>query len=145
MKIEFEWPDSVPLDQIDVPFIQGMLDRMAQGFFNYGHMRRYENRSNSLKNIVIRLCKYAGLSEIEKIVRELQSHPVSLTTTLNTEYLIDAANYSMMEFVKPGYTDAYFKATSKKDSPGAIVSGNFAKGKEDYLVPNQEKKVREGD
>ena len=122
MKIFFEWPDSVPTDQIDEVFIQGMLNRMAVGFHNYGHMRRYENTSNSLKNIKIRLDKYEE--------------------THNTEFLMDAANYCMMEFVKSQFPDAYFKATNKEESPGAIVGGRFVKGKEDY--PKQ-KIQREGD
>lgn len=145
MKIEFNWPDSVPQDQIDIPFIQGMLDRMAQGFHNYGHMRRYENQSNSLKNVIIRLCKYAGLDLVKVIVNELTAHPVSLERSKNTEYLIDASNYCMMEFVKPCFDGAYFKSTSKEESPGAIVGGNFAKGKEDYPKDRRTYTRREGD
>lgn len=126
MKIELNWPDSVPQDQIDIPFIQGMLNRMAVGFHNYGHMRRYENKSNSLKNVKIRLEKYE------------QSH--------NTEFLIDAANFTMMEFVKPGFEDAFFKSTTKEESPGVIVNGKLVKGKEDYEVPPVMRKfLREGD
>lgn len=131
MKIKFNWPDSVPEDQIDIPFIQGMLDRMAVGFHNYGHMRRYENVSNSLKNVIIRLAKYAGMNNIQEIVKEL-SVRIDLPPTGNTEFLMDAANYAMMEFVKPGFDFAYFEPTTKEDSPGAIVDGKHVKGKEDY-------------
>src|SRR5579859_734526 len=112
--IKLKLPDMVPLSQIDVPFIQGMLDRMAMGFFNYGHMRRYEVKSHSLKNVRMRLKHY------EK--------------TKNTEFLMDAANYCMMEFVNPSIKGAFFEATTKKESPGAIVDGKKVKGKEDYDV-----------
>lgn len=122
MKITFDWPDSVPVDQIDVPFIQGMLDRMCFGFYNYGHMRRYENVSHSLTNVKMRLDKYE------------QTH--------NTEFLMDAANYCMMEFVKPCFHDAFFKSTDKSESPGAIVDGCLVKGKEDYPKTRTQ---REGD
>ena len=122
MKIEFDWPDSVPEDQIDKPFIQGMLDRMAFGYHNYGHMRRDENVSNSLKNVRIRLDKYEE--------------------THNTEFLMDASNYCMMEFVKPGFSDAFFRPTTKEESPGAIVGGRHVQGKEDYP---KTRTIREGD
>lgn len=111
-KITLDWPDSVPIDQIDIPFIQGMLNRMAFGFHNYGHMRRYEKKSHSLKNIKIRLKEYER--------------------TKNTEFLMDAANYAMMEFCVPSLKGAHFRPTSKAESPGAIVDGKHVKGKEDY-------------
>jgi hypothetical protein len=110
--IKLHLPDMVPLNQIDIPFIQGMLDRMAVGFFNYGHMRRYEVKSHSLKNAEIRIKHYKK--------------------TKNTEFLMDAANYCMMEFVNPSIKGAFYEATTKKQSPGAIVDGKYVKGKEDY-------------
>lgn len=150
MKIEFDWPDSVPQDQIDIPYIQGMLNRMAVGFHNYGHMRRYEKRSNSLKNILIRLIRYAGWGNIEDSLKEIKS--LELYGTYNTEFLMDAANYCMMEFCVPSYQYAFFKATNKQESPGAIVDGKHVKGKEDYDAPltsfqqgKKQKQVREGD
>jgi hypothetical protein len=143
MKIEFDFPDSVPVDQIDVSFIQGMLNRMAFGYHNYGHMRRYEKVSNSLKNSVIRLCKYAGLETIAAIVDELRSRDIALERTANTEFLMDAANFNMMEFVKPSLPGAQFTATTKDQSPGAIVDGRHVKGREDYLESKRVK--REGD
>lgn len=123
MKIEFNWPDNVPEDQIDKEFIQGMLDRMAVGFFNYGPMRRYDNIPNSLENIKIRLRKYEE--------------------SKNTEFLMDAANYCMMEFVRPFFPNAYYRPTTKEESPGAIVGGKLVHGKEDYI--SSKKIQREGD
>jgi hypothetical protein len=111
-EIKLKFPNSIPLDQLDIPFLQGMLDRMAVGFYNYGNMRRNENKSNSLKNIEIRLKKYKA--------------------THNTEFLMDAANFCMMEFVKSSFEDAYFKTTNKAESPGSVVNGKLCKGKEDY-------------
>lgn len=132
MKIELNWPDNVPEDHIDKEFIQGMLNRMIFGFYNYGHMRRYENVSSSLKNSLIRLCKYAGVDTIERLINEIKSLNIDLFRTANTEFLIDSSNYNMMEFVKPSIPDTFFKATSKEESPGAIVGGRHVKGKEDY-------------
>src|SRR5258708_14634697 len=113
MKIELNWPDSVPVDQINIEFLQGMLDRMAVGFHNYGHMRRQHNRTDNLKCKNLRIDKYKE--------------------TKNTEYLIDDANYAMMEFTVPGIEGAFFKTTSKDESPGVIVDNRLVKGKEDYI------------
>ena len=38
--------------------------------------------------------------------------------TGNTEYLCDAANYLMFEFMYPQRSDAYFKATDSSESAG---------------------------
>lgn len=40
--------------------------------------------------------------------------------TGNTEYLVDAANYLMFEFMFPQVKGAYFKATDSKDSAGIV-------------------------
>lgn len=40
--------------------------------------------------------------------------------TGNTEYLVDAANYLMFEFMYPQVKGAYFKATDSKDSAGIV-------------------------
>lgn len=43
-------------------------------------------------------------------------------STRNTEYLCDAANYLMFEFMYPQVEGAYFKATNSKDSAGVAYS-----------------------
>lgn len=40
--------------------------------------------------------------------------------TGNTEYLTDAANYLMFEFMYPSVPNAYFKATESKESAGIV-------------------------
>lgn len=40
--------------------------------------------------------------------------------TGNTEYLLDAANYLMFEFMYPQHKKAHFKATDSKDSAGIV-------------------------
>lgn len=40
--------------------------------------------------------------------------------TGNTEYLCDAANYLMFEFMFPQHPNAHFKATDSKDSAGIV-------------------------
>lgn len=48
--------------------------------------------------------------------------------TKNTEYLLDAMNYLMFEFMWPQLPGAFFKATDSKDSAGIVgLSVNEAK------------------
>lgn len=124
MQLKLKWPDSVPSDQIDLPFIQGMLDRMAFGYHNYGHMRRKLDRPDNIKNIQIRLKEYKK--------------------TGNTEFLMDAANFAMMEFAVPSHPDAFFKPTGSDASPGAIVAGKHIRHRPDK-PERREVKRREGD
>lgn len=41
-------------------------------------------------------------------------------STGNTEYLLDAANYLMFEFMFPQVPGAYFRATDSKESAGIV-------------------------
>lgn len=59
-----------------------------------------------------------------KLVNALESHDMCIKKYLdtgNTEYLVDAANYLMFEFMYPQKDNAYFKATDSKESAG--ISG----------------------
>lgn len=50
-------------------------------------------------------------------------------STGNTEYLCDAANYMMFEFMFPQIEGAYFSATSSSESAGIVgISVNEMKG-----------------
>jgi hypothetical protein len=107
--VNFKWPKSIPEDQIDKPFIQGMMDRMGFGYHNYGHMRRKYDRPDNLKNVKIRIDRYRK--------------------TGNTEWLIDAANFLMMEFAVPSHHKAHFRATESSESPGSAVAGRIIRNK----------------
>ena len=55
------------------------------------------------------------------LVNALESHDMCIKKyqeTGNTEYLCDAANYLMFEFLYPRHKDAYFKATGSDESAG---------------------------
>lgn len=57
----------------------------------------------------------------EKLVNAIESHDMCVKKYLktgNTEYLCDAANYLMFEFMYPQSEDAYFKATDSGESAG---------------------------
>lgn len=60
----------------------------------------------------------------EKLVNAIESHDLCVKKYLetgNTEYLCDAANYLMFEFMYPQHPKAHFRATSSSESAG--VSG----------------------
>lgn len=54
--------------------------------------------------------------------------------THNTEYLCDAANYLMFEFMYPSYEDAKFKATDSNESAG--IYGMSVKEMEEFANGN---------
>lgn len=80
-------------------FLDGMRDRMEVSYAKYGPVRdAYPSKFNAMEDLQRRLCKY-----IE---------------TGNTEWLIDAANFCMIEFMCPSHPRAHFKATESHESPG---------------------------
>lgn len=91
-----------PASEFSGEFMQAMLNRVAVGFFQYGPVAQAQ--TDHLKNARHRLDQY------EK--------------TGNTEFLIDAANFAMFEFMAPGIPGASFKATDHTDSPGIILAGS---------------------
>ena len=59
----------------------------------------------------------------DKLVNAIKSHDLCVEKykeTGNTEYLLDAANYLMFEFMYPQKEGAYFKATDSDGSAGTV-------------------------
>lgn len=56
--------------------------------------------------------------ELAKAVDCIQERLDLYKKTGNTEYLIDVANFAMIEFKYPAVKDAYFKAEDSDKSPG---------------------------
>jgi hypothetical protein len=100
--VTFRWPETVPQDQFSHQFIQGMLDRMALGFFKYGkHQDSVDAGVHFLESLDVRLDTYRESG--------------------NTEYLMDVANIAMIEFLHPQIPDAYFEPTDSDGSPGRVA------------------------
>lgn len=107
--ITLRLPDGVPTSEVSVTFLQGMVDRMGLSYFKYGLVEeaygpRVVNRGDALRSMRKRLDKY----------RE----------TGNTEWLMDAANFDMIEFMFPDHEEAHFRPTDADESPGRIVNGS---------------------
>lgn len=82
-------------------FHQGMIDRMYTGNLKYGDIRStFPHTTDALACVQLRIQKY----------RE----------TGNTEWLIDAANMLMIEFMLPAHPNAHYRPTESHESPGGI-------------------------
>lgn len=94
-----KWPENIPTTEFSEAFVQGMADRMAVSFCKYGPIAEaFPSRVDALATLQLRLEAYAR--------------------TGNTENLIDAANYALIEFLRPRHPEAHFKAEDGKASPG---------------------------
>lgn len=88
--------------QISEKFIQGMVDRMFMGYYRYGPIEKtFPNKVDALGCLQLRLKKYEE--------------------TGNTEWLIDGANFLMIEFIRPKHPNAHFQPTEDDQSPGGIT------------------------
>lgn len=108
-----------PDDQISVVFLQGMVNRMATSYHKYGHVKdNFPQLMDAEAALLDRLRKYQE--------------------TGNTEWLLDVANYAMIEFMHPRHPEAHFRATDAAESPGRIMTdGKRTKEtKEAFFGPN---------
>lgn len=94
--------DDILKTQVSDQFLRGMVARMEMSFFKYGDVRdAYPERFDAIACLHQRLAKY--------------------NETGNTEFLIDAANFAMIEFMLPKKSDAFFHPTDSDQSPGRIT------------------------
>lgn len=94
--------------EISPKFLQGMINRMVMGSLKYNKIvKDFPHKIDAIA------CLHQRLQEYDK--------------TGNTEWLIDAANYAMIEFMLPRHKDAHYRATDSKESPGRILDGEVTK------------------
>jgi hypothetical protein len=80
-------------------FVEGMKSRMVVSYYKYGKVSdAYPEKVNAITSLTDRLRKYAE--------------------TGNTEFMIDAANFAMIEFMHPSHPSAFFEGTDSDQSPG---------------------------
>lgn len=105
-----------PESEYDMDFLQGMLDRMTVSFFKYGAVKDgYPSRLDALKSLQQRIEKYQQ--------------------TGNTEFLVDVANFAMIEFMRPSIPGAHFEATDSDQSSGRTSrSGKISNEKNENLT-----------
>lgn len=114
-----ELDTNAPKTEYSERFLQGMLDRMAVSFYKYGRVSdAYPHSMSALDSLLQRLKSYKE--------------------TGNTEFLMDAANFSMIEFMHPSHSEAHYTPTDSDGSPGrttnhGIVTHETNTAKRDHL------------
>ena len=102
-----KWPDSIPVTEFSAGFVQGMADRMAVSYCKYGAVAEaYPHRVNAIDSLKKRLERYEQDG--------------------NTEWLMDVANFAMIEFMHPRHGGAHFRATDSDESPGRVWNSGSA-------------------
>ena len=94
-------PAEILRTEFSEQFVQYMKNRMVASHFKYGSVREAAGKVNFLKDVARRVELYLS--------------------TGNTEWLVDAANNLMMEFMFPSVADAHFAATDSGASPGRTM------------------------
>ena len=93
--------DTVPATEFSDTFVQGMYDRMAVSYFKYGPVAKgYPDKVDAIASLRVRLDRYVE--------------------TGNTEWLMDVANFAMIEFMRPRHPGAHFKGTDD-DTTGRVL------------------------
>lgn len=83
-------------------FIELMKNRVEVSHFKYGSVRKNYRTGN-----------IDALASLQKCIDEYKE-------TGNTEYLVDASNYAMFEFMFPQIPGAFFKSTDSSESAGIV-------------------------
>jgi len=89
-----------PLDtEFSEKFVEYMKNRMEVSFYKYGPLKEaYPFKVDAIKSALTRIEKYKE--------------------TGNGEFLVDAANFLMIETMSPAHKNYHFEATDSDKSPG---------------------------
>lgn len=87
------------MSEFSEDFVDKMRKRMQMSLYKYGPLEKaYPHKISAIESAHMRIGKYVE--------------------TGNTEWLVDAANFMMIEFMFPSHKDAHFEATDAGESPG---------------------------
>lgn len=93
--------EGIPETEYAPRFLQSMVNAMGVSFYKYGAVAgAYPSLVNALDSLQKRVEKYLA--------------------TGNTEYLIDVANFAMIEFMHPSLEGAHYQPTDADGSPGRV-------------------------
>lgn len=94
----------VPKSEFSEIFSQGMYDRMAVSYFKYGKVADgYPDKVDAIASLELRLQRYKE--------------------TGNTEWLMDVANFAMIEFMRPRHPKAHFKGLDGDTTGRKTIKG----------------------
>lgn len=95
--------EDILMTEFSQPFVNGMRNRMVVAYHRYGSVAdAYPAKIRALDSLELRLREYKA--------------------TGNVEFLIDAANFAMIEFMHPAHPKAHFRSTDESESPGRVAS-----------------------
>lgn len=87
-------------------FSELMEARMRTSHYKYGDLdKSYPFPANAMASLEVRLQLYRD--------------------TGNVEWLIDVANFAMIEALYPAHPNAHFRPTSSDESPGLVKDTNY--------------------
>lgn len=103
--------EGIPVSEFSVPFLQGMVNRMAVSYHKYGPISQgYPADVDAIASLRMRLERYEEDG--------------------NTEWLMDVANFAMIEFMLPRHPEAHYRPTDSRESPGRVnTAGRQTGGK----------------
>lgn len=105
-------PPGIPETEFSEEFVTGMRNRMAVSYHKYGAVAdAYPHKVDAIASLGVRLSRYAE--------------------TGNTEWLMDVANFCMIEFMHPRHPNAHFQGTDDDASPGRVSLRNGRDDKRD--------------
>lgn len=91
----------VPKTEFSKNFLQGMISRMGVSFYKYKSVRlAYPDKVDAIASLEVRLARYKE--------------------TGNTEWLMDVANFAMIEFMHPAHPEAKYDPQDSDTSPGRV-------------------------
>lgn len=90
-----------PASEFCEEFVVGMRKRMAVSYHKYGAVKDAAGKVDEVASLKTRLSRYEEDG--------------------NTEWLIDVANFAMIEFMQPQHPDAHYRPTDSDESPGRTV------------------------
>jgi hypothetical protein len=125
MKITINIPDQVyqqdPAYKKYFEALQMMVNRMAVSHYKYGKINGNGPAVDELKSGLQRAAMYdTRYLKSKKIWQGRTPKPLN---TGNTENLIDAANFMLLEYMFPKHRDAEFEAQPSSASPGLAKAG----------------------
>lgn len=99
--------------------------------------REYSNEFDELRKnrMVVSYYKYGPIRKnygegLVDAIQSLEKRLMKYKETGNTEYLLDIANFAMIEFMFPQHPNAHFKQTDSDESPGLV--GKSVKEMEEF-------------
>lgn len=119
-------PQDVLKTEFSEDFTQHMKNAMVVSYYKYGAISEgFPDKVDAVGSLMQRLREY--------------------TKTGNTEYLVDVANFAMIEFMHPRHPEAHYTPTDSDGSPGrtAIKTGRVDHRNNQSIGSNPKSKLAE--